>query len=275
VTVGISRSHRGGDGVFLVAQLSYPDLGLDLDGGQKGGLRRMLGGGGVELGPQAWNRRHYLTGREEAQVAGFVTPLAELLVLHDLADIHDQALVLEVRDAGQSPKVLGTLVGAAVAIAHAIPHARAAIPPPRCMHPGLDAWKRVARRLGGELATGPMAVQGQHEGHPVRLRTSWSPSGEPTHTQVSLQAPELVREGSELTWEKDGFTQGEPTDLAKPVRALIQRIHRQRVVAGGPRGRDHPAGLPRPILEEDVLWGRIVELGSLASALRHGRGPYR
>ena len=270
----VSRSHRGSQGIFLVAELTYPSLGLDLDGGHKGGLRRMLGGG-VRVGVDGWDRHHYLTGREEAQVAGFVAPLASLLVLHDLVDIHDQAMSLEVRDAGQSPKILTDLIATAVAIAVALPHARDATPAPACMRAGIESWERVARRLGGQLARGPMLVRGQLDGQPVRLGTGWSPRGEATHTEVWRQAPALVREGDELSWEGGHWSRGDPARCAEPVRAQLARVLEAASSLIVTREDITLQDSRAPILEEGLLWGRIAELSSLAAALGRGGGPYR
>ena len=100
VAVNVSREHHANLGVFLTGRLSYPNLNLELDGGERKGLQRFVREG-IDVGDERWGRRHYFAGRDPEQVASFFHALRDLK-RYQLLDIDDELLVVATLDAGQS-----------------------------------------------------------------------------------------------------------------------------------------------------------------------------
>lgn len=279
VALRLRREHRGADGLFLVADLRFSSLGIGIDGGQAGSLRRVMGGG-VSIGDESWDEHHYLTGRESRQVEAFARRLRPTLLPLGLADIADDRLVVERRDAGQSRAALSRFGQDVLALAQALPRARRRIPPPAAMTAARDGWSKLAEGLGGELRAGDMAIFGRYEGAPVAIATVWAPSGEAEHTSFEYRGDDLVAEKDQLVWADGrirarGPADGDPQRLGKRARTLIERatdrsksltIATDRLVLWDARA---------PILRTEPLEQRLAQLAELAAALRGHGGPYR
>jgi hypothetical protein len=272
VVVHVKREHRGGDGIFLVAQLSYPSLGLDLDGGLASGFRRVIGGG-VAIGKADWDARHYLTGREGAQVEQFLLGIGPLLAAHELADIEDEQLMIQLRDGGQTREPLERLVRDARALAERIPAARAEVPPPAAMAELVPEWERMARALDCALQHTCMAVSGRHGGVPCSVTTRWTPRGATLRTEIALEAVESIEDRHQLR-----LSAREPPDAAAVeelpprARALLETL------AGVPAlsiEREQLVLWERAPLEAKLVLERLEQLAALSTALRGPRGPYR
>ena len=275
VDLRIRREHRGGDGLFLVADLRYPDLGLGIDGGLATSLRRVIGGG-VSIGDDDWDRRHYLTGREEAQLRAFGKALKAVLLPLRLSDVEDTALVVERRDAGQNRAPLLRFGQDVLALARALPVAARKIPPPAVMKDGLAAWRKLAERLGGgEIRTADMAVMGRHEGAAVSIATSWGPSGEPEHTSVEVVGADLASEKDAFVWADGDYVASDPPDLTKSGHELLTDVLTNAKSLTVATDRIALWDARAPILELEPLWTRLEQLAALAAALRGRGGPYR
>lgn len=284
----IAREHRGGDGIFLVGALRWPSLGLMLDGGRRSGFRRLFHRREVALDDPHFARDHYLTGREEAQVQALARSLLRpLAALEGLLDLDDEGLRAERRDAGQSRGVLSALAAQLLAVARALPSARALLPPPALMRDALAAWQALARELGGQLEPGGMAVRGGSlDGLGVLLASEWLADGSPRQTVASVTPPLPIDEGHRLEWQagtKNGpaaprdqppgllpATGALPTEaavlvqeLAETARAISIREDRLELV------------LEAPLLDPATALPLLRKLVALALGLGPRGGPYR
>lgn len=273
LSVVLDRDHRGAEGIFLTAELRYPSLHIDLDGGRASGLRRVLQGG-VKLGHARWDKRHYLTGREEAQVLSFGRNLGPALTSQRVADIDDEHVVVEVLDSGQSFTVLQRFAQAALALGRAIPEARAVIPPPAAMAEAVPAWERLAKGLRARLDRTRMAVQGHHEGSAAAVATEWSPKGHALRTTITFWTPDAVAERHQLAWSGGKIVHGLCDELPGPARDRLERL----LVGAEALTIDSDRLVlwdPAPQLVTEPIVQRLTQLAALAAALRGDHGPYR
>jgi hypothetical protein len=271
VEVHIAREHRGGGGVYLRGELRYPPLRLALEGGPRGALGRVLGGG-PRLGLPPWDAEHFVDGREEAQVLAFAQSLLPPLGKFELTDLDDEHLVVARPGAGASHAALDGFAADVVALAQRVSPARRAVPAPAAMAAAVDAWRDLALRLGAPLETGPMAVAGKHDGVPAEVETVWSPRGEPLHTRIAVVLGEETDD--EVAWAA-----GEPPpraleDWPARARALWARISEGALALRRAEGRLELHD-PAPRLELAALVQRLEQLLELAAALRTQQGPYR
>jgi hypothetical protein len=278
VEVRVARQHRGADGVFLVAQLRYRSLELHIDGGKTSGFRRIFQRD-VPFGDTPWHRKHYLTGRDEQQIAAFGHawlaarsgwPITGIL----LSDVSDDELWLELRDGGQSRANLERFARAALGLATQLRSARAAIPAPTSMQDAVPAWHQLAKVLGGELELARMAAAGRFQGTPAWVVTRWSPDGEAIDTRMALEGGELEVDAA-LEWSlRDGYQKGGPAQLPGRARAALgeaqKRAHELRIDQ-----RTLMASLPAPQHDTRSIRSLLGDLAALAQALRPQTGPYR
>lgn len=273
VQLAIRREHRGGEGIFLVGELRYAALGIEVDGGQAGSLRRILGGG-VLLGDPRWDRDHYLTGRDPAQVLSFARPLRAALAPLTLADIDDETMVVTRRDPGQLGATLERFVREVLALAAAIPAARAAIVVPTQMAEAEAAWRALAGRLGGELDRARVAVTGTLDDLEVRVATAWEPSGSPLHTELVVAAPIPIEERYELRWSQGEVAEGDLLRLPERPRALLAGLTADAISLTVTRD-SLSLWLPAPVFDAEGLVDPLERLAALGAALRSDQGPYR
>jgi hypothetical protein len=269
----IRRQHRGGDGIFLQAELTYPSLGLDIDGGLASSLRRMVGGG-AKLGDAKWDKRHYFGGREEEQIDAFARSLRDHLLPVSLADIDDEHMVIELRDAGQSRKVLTSFSQHALVLAKALPSAIQTIPAPALMMGGLRAWQRIAKRLGGKLRTTNMSVRGRFDGVEAVIESAWTPDGKARHTAFTIQGPNIAAEKNQLSWNEQYLT-GDPATLSKKAKTLLESMFPDAIAVT--IETDHLVlwDARAPMKDDKLMVARFEQLAALAAALQAQGGPYR
>jgi hypothetical protein len=273
VEMEVRRDHRGRHGIFLVAALTYPDLALSLDGGLAGSFRRVVGGG-ARTGNARWDRDHYVTGRDPAQVEAWLAALLPSLFAVRLADLSDTQLLLEHRDAGQSEKALGAFVDAALAVARLLPVARSRVPPPAPMTEGLASWTALATELGSSLSTTDMSVRGHLEGIRVLVATRWSSDGTPLRTSVAVRPGFEIEETHRVAFAGDRLVSGDPARLPGDARAILPRLRE------GAHGLEIGAdvidlSLPAPLLDPAPCRAKLASLATLAASLRSNVGPYR
>lgn len=273
VTMKISRDHRGSSGIFLVAELRYPSLHLFLDGGLSSGFRRLLGGG-VALGDPAWDREHYVTGRCADQVRALGASLLPHLSGQQIADLDDEHLVIERRDAGQSAAPLREITRAALAIAQAIGPARRDIPPPRGMRKAAKAWRELARRLKGKLETARMAVVGRFEGARAEVLTEWSAEGKALRTAIKLRPGFPIERTSQLRWAEGQYLEGAPRELPGEASAWLTTVQQDALALRIGR-QDLELSLPAPLADTAPILEGLHRLDRLAALLRSKVGPYR
>ncbi|MBW2528189.1 MAG: sporulation protein [Deltaproteobacteria bacterium] len=273
VRVAVQRDHRGRDGTFLVAKLRFPSLHLHLDGGLASGFHRLVGAG-LKIGADDWDRRHYVTGRESAQIRAFFRPLKKLLASQTVSDLDDEHMVLELRDAGQTKSPLAKLATAALRFADAIPAARAAIPPPSVMKEALPTWQALAKRLGGPLETARMAVQGRFEGAKVEVWTDWSADDRAERTALVLHLGFPVEDDHRLTWCRGTWTAGELQQLPGLARAFVPQLLAGATGLEIARERIE-LSVAAPLMDGMAALDHLHRLTKLAGLLRGKAGPYR
>lgn len=273
VDISVGRELRGADGVFLTAELKYSSLQLHLDGGLVSGFRRFLGGG-VEIGDPSWDKQHYLTGREPAQVEAFIQAFQGALQQAELADISDEGMCFEVRDSGMRHAPVKRLAGVALEVAGRFPSARAAIPPPAALAHALPAWRRLAARLDGEVELARLAIKGRWQGQAVQVTTEHSAEGEVLHTEIALVPSLRLEVEHQLIWLDGEVAVGDLGRLTKRAHAqfaqAIKGAHALHI-----RSNLLTLWLLGPLANPKPIPRRFADLEKLAGALTNRAGPYR
>lgn len=271
------REHRGRRGLYLVAEMRFQSLGLGLDGGAKRGFRRFLTAAPV-VGGATFDEHHYLVGREPGQVQAFAGSLGLWQVelgAARFADIDDEHLVVELKNAGLSRGPLEALAGVISTLARALPAARAAIPPPASMRDQVDDWAELARELDGALERARMIASGRFGVHPARVATEWGADGTPLQTQIELRPANGLPGAQGEAWLEQPLERGRlPRELPSGVRRLLGTLGDDVLAASiSAEGvtLSRPAPLPEPLSALDGL----ALLSRLVEELASGHGPYR
>lgn len=277
-TLRISSDHRGKDGLFLVARLSYAPLHLRLDGGLKGGFHRLFGKGvdlaTIEQLSKSFVEKHYLIGRDADQVIRVAQVLLPSLQRYRLVDISDDALTIDKRDFRQSVAELEKFTKRAARLASVVEQVRLAIPAPRLMQPGEDSWQHLAQRLGGSLERARMAATGSIDGIPVRVETSWSDEGKPLSTLLELELSSAIDRKKHLHWADGSWLIGGPQSLDTSARTTTEAITAEALALLAEETRVVVTMLA-PVLDTKPVLAQLDRMALLASALRVGTGPYR
>lgn len=269
----IRREHRGRDGIFLVAHLHYPSLGLELDGGFHSGFRRLVGGG-VLIGHKTWDRRHYLVGREKEQVEAFVQPLGELLQPCRVVDVCDTECTLERRNAGTRKTALAEFVADALRLAHGWEAARRGIVMPALFRAHRANWQMAASDLDCSLQPGDMRLSGKLDGVAVTIETVWQSAEEVLETRASLSFAAPTDPAHRQRCHQGGWLGGVPAAIPARARAMVEGL----VQAGGLVAIEEERVVvvvegmvsdPRKLLQ------RLARLMGLEQALQGSKGPYR
>jgi hypothetical protein len=224
VRLTITREHRGARGTFLVGRLRYPRLGIALDGGLATRFRRVRRGD-LALGDPRWDRSHYLTGREAAQVLAFARALTPLpAMVAEIVALDDEELRTERRDAGQSAQTLTDFALRLLALARTIGPARDAIPAPRAMADLVGAWSSAAAELRGELLRTEMGItRAQVDGCAAHITTLWSgeaPRGFSLEVNGRLPIPEARH------FQRSAGENGPEPSLPEGARELLRDLAR-------------------------------------------------
>lgn len=276
----IWREHRGRSGMRLFAELAYPSLNLELDGGEVSGARRLLSLTPAP-GPSPWEERHRVDGREREQVLSVWRTLFDPLVGPNaldgitLAQLGDERLLLELADAGQNAPPLERLARAAVTLARLVPRARAQVPPPAAMKAALGAWQDLARSLGGTLEQARMAIACELDSQPAEIVTHWDTFGKARHTEVSLRPEPALRIRWLFEWsEAAGVTSGDLGDLNKSACEVFVELEREAALVSIAADR-LTAMLTAPLADPAPARLVLLRLSALADALRSRAGAYR
>ena len=281
--VVVRREHHGRAGVYLVGDVTFASLGLGLDVRPSGRLARMTAswGGHLVIGDPDFERRHRIEGREEAQVAAFLDDAlrAQLDAFADFR-LQDGAVRVQQRDAGLNMKRLVEFVRAVLAVADALPGARARVPAPAAMAEGLNGWRTLASRLDAPLETTCMAVHGRLHGRAAEVVTEWDHAEEPARTRIALAAEPALDAAYALEVAAppgggapalDALPLGRwPTEARAVLQPLLEgaaslEVAPERTVLVLARGLVDPA----PALD------RLDLMARLQLALRATQGPYR
>jgi hypothetical protein len=230
-------------------------------------------GGGARVGRREWDERHYLTGREVAQVETFVRALPEALFAFELEDIDDTHLVLAMRHAGEQARALEGLARAALEVADSMGAARGAIPPPSAMRESVEAWSKLSRALQGKLEAARMAVHGEQSGMPVHVVTEWTIDAEPRATRVLASPQTPIEEEKRFVWANGAFASGDPSRVPGEARHLLESLAPSLEVRADEDGV--ATELPAPLHDPTPALDAVRTLTALATLLQAKTGPYR
>jgi hypothetical protein len=228
----------------------------------------------VSIGNPAWEKRHYLAGRESAQVQALAGAVGEALARVELVDIDDEHAVLLAREAGLTLGPLRDFVHRAIEVARVIDVGRRRIPAPACMRDAVKAWTALARRLDGALELSRMGVVGRFEGDSVEVATAWGVDPEPTGTVLCLTLGDVPRAEQQVTWEGGQFTAGGREGLPESCRDLLEPLLRG-ALAFQVADRELRLTLPAPATSAEALLEALSLLRAFSLGLRAGLGPYR
>ncbi len=301
-TLAIRRDLTGRRGVFVVAELTYPELHLAIDVAPATKVQMMVGGGAL-VGDPAWDRDHYVRARDEGQAAEMLRAIVPAMRGAALRRMDDRRLTLEVRDTGAQRARMEQFVAASAALARAFEATRRALPPPPVMKEAVAAWRELAGRLAGALETARMRVEGQLATMEAEVRLSFDEDGQPLSTWLSVRAPTpldashaiRVVGGPDAAAQIEARYDGETRELVKILAhgALELAVEPDRVTIGLPflfgLPVDAPAAaasraLPTIALTEQppalpvtaaLLEQRLSRLAGLVTMLRGQAGPYR
>jgi len=184
-TLAIRRDMMGRDGVFITAELSYADLCLDLEVEPASKLQKVVGGGAL-VGDRAWDREHYVRARDEKQVESLLRAIVPALKNATLRRMDDERLTIAVRDGGTTRSRMKAFVGASTHLAQAFERIRAQLPPPPAMSEAVPVWRELAARLGTDLETARMRIEGQLGSLAAEVRLAFDTDGQPLSTWLSV-----------------------------------------------------------------------------------------
>lgn len=277
VGIDIVREHRGRQGVFLVARLSYPrlELGLGIEP-ESSRLDRLIHSD-IQR-PAGWDGRYRLRGRDLDQVAAFARPLRPFADEVHALYFDDHEARVEHRDAGQRHKTLREFVLLVRRLAVAIDTARGEIPPPAVMAAGLESWHRLAQRLGGPLELASMSVRGHFLAVPAEVVTEWSAEGHPERTRLTTRHNAMLPAERELHLMLPGpggsLTVEQLPESASVTSEVLVEILRDAYTFE--LNSEHARlSLAAPLLDPLPLLGRFALIARLIESMRVGQGPFR
>ncbi len=256
VTVRIKLEQRD-DGLFSVAELGWPDLGIDL------AVREKRWTDAVRAKAVIDDHRFFISCREPAQIKPLLGDskgarrFARALLSFSEVTLDDDGAMLSAPGGGHRLDNLDEFVSSVVTIATFVGKTAGALPVPESARGWAPAWEDFAKVRDGRFVPGSVSVLGASwEGARINVSTEWEGT-QPVHTQIwHALDPEL-----DLTTEPRQSRLA--SALAKgitlrPDRTLVWR----------------KAGL---VSSPPDLEGPLTELATLARALASGdqRGPYR
>jgi hypothetical protein len=186
IAIEIRTEQRDAD-FWLVAKLSWPSLGLDLDIGERK-WSDVLSLDVVKSGDAQADGRFAAHAREHAQAREVVTPelMIALLRFEDVK-LDDATATLATRGTAHATEPVEAFVVAVLHAADAIAAAADRVPPPVMLAPHVLAWRAFAERLRGRLELGRMHVHDGAVGRDrVTVGTEWTRSGMLVGTRVRV-----------------------------------------------------------------------------------------
>ncbi len=247
--VEVRREHRGIDGVYLVGEIRYPDLGMDLDLEKRGG-------------------RIVVTGRDRHQAEFMQERLRAAIAACPPQSAGDRRIVCELADSGSRAAPLEHFARRLWALAEAMESARTEIPPPASMEPLLPEWVHAARAIGGDLQRSSMRIAAVREQMRVGLYTQWKATGEPEYLVVEVRPIEPLASRHHIRWRANGST--------LPPRAFLHLVPLCRGSDGMIIDRERlRLFLPPPAYSLRDALVRLDGMVTLAKRLSGRTGPYR
>lgn len=189
------ESHEAG--VWAIAELSWPKLGLDLRVAEKRWLDTLVG---EDLAlDRAFSARFSSAARERAQAAALLDDAVRgaLLAIERVA-LDDGGCVLAAPGAAFDLEALDAFATRAKRVAAALSGAFAKIPAPAAMTEHAEAWRELAAASGGRFEPGRVFVHDATlEGERFDLGTLYEGTT-PVATLVRLQLPLAARDEGRL-----------------------------------------------------------------------------
>ena len=274
----IRRDHMGRDGVFLLAELTYPELFLELLVEPASAMRRLVGGD-VRVGDGEWDRDHAVSARDAHQSASFLRGLVPAMDGAKLRRLDDRALVVELREPGHTRSRLAGFIAAARRLAERFEQLRRELPPPTGMERAVSGWRELAGKLGGSLETARMRIAGVVGPHAIEVRLALDADGRPDGTWLSVHPTSPIDDAHRFRWHANAGSasdaiatrfSGEIGQLAAILahEARELRIEPERVAVCVPA----VLGSTLPV---EAAERRIERSVQLAALLRGQVGPYR
>ncbi len=257
--LAITLEHRGKDGLWTVASLRWPRLGIELSVGERKWLDWKKA---VDLDDASFAERLLARGREDAQVHAFLDAQTRRTLLgFTQVTVDDEGCMLASPGTAHEFTDLLAFVTRAVDAFHQLVGRAGKIPPPARFAASIDAWQRFAREHGGRLELGrPYIHDATWDREPMELGTRWI-DGEPSATLARFRLPPDLADTADLA------------SLLQTKAAELQ------IAANAPRiVRGHlEATFAAPLADPSVLGPELDRLAVLARALRGERegGPYR
>lgn len=266
VALSICLEERGAHGLYMVATLAWPGLGLDIEIADRRWSDFFTS---VETGDAAFERQFRVRAREPAQARALLDASVRAALLgFPEARVDDQGATLAAPGTGQAPRPFEDFVRKAIATAMAFDAAIARVPPPAEMASHAEAWRAFAGRLGGRFEPGRIWIHGGTYGmERVDIGTVWNRRGalESTVISMTLEGPA----GSHAA----GF---DPASLPERAQALYQEIAREALRVEIEENALR-VGLPAPLTNPSALEPLLDRMARLCRALRgeSERGPFR
>lgn len=292
-TLTIRRDHLGRSGIFIIAELSYPGLHLDLEVEPASAVQKVVGGG-AQVGHPSWDRDHYVRARDANQAAELLQAIVPSMTNAILRRMDDGHLIVGVRAPGQSAARMNRFVGATIQLVRAFEAVRVELPPPHRMRGAVDAWRKLAGRLGGTLETARMRIEGSLGALRVEVRLAFDDAGDPLSTWLSVEPPGEIDREHELritgtTVDPFALLDARFDGEVRELLTIIARgahevaIERGRVAVclptllGAEGGGELPTigGRGARALSPSIAEQRLSRLARLVALLRGHAGPYR
>lgn len=245
VSVDVRREHRGRHGVYVVAELRFPDLGI-----------------GLALDPT--RGEPWLEARHESQARWLQTRLDPHLDAVSPSTADDEHIVLELADAGTQARRLQTFVGHVLGLAEAMSAARREIPPPTSMQGALDPWRRAAQSMGASFEAAAVRIRLERESDRLDIHPRWSPRGEPRGVVLELHPTEPIDHRYHLRWNA---AQGRSDD-AHVLSSLLENADAGHI-------DESQVVIEHPSMDLDAALGCAAALLHFADRLTGRRSAYR
>jgi hypothetical protein len=178
VTIEIHTEQREAD-FWLVAQLGWPSLGLDLDVAERR-WTDILSLDVVKTGNASVDARLSAHARDHAQARAIVdSEVLGWLLPFEEVKLDDAGATLAMRGAAHTSERLETFVAAVVQAAEILAAVHGRVPPPSAFEAHVPLWLAMTDRLRGRFEPGRMWIHdGQLGTDRVEIGTMWSREGE-------------------------------------------------------------------------------------------------
>lgn len=272
----VRRDHLGREGIFVVAELHYPDLNLGLSIEPADRIYQLLGGG-IAIGNPQWDATHAVRGRDAGQTALAVSRIFQDLRRFRLRRMDDTRLTVELRDPGQSLARIAPFLRGASSLATTIEELIDNIPPPTEFRDRLDAWHELARRLNGELETSRMRIEVPAGDDHLSVRVEFDARASASAVWIGMRLKAALDSDYFVDWRQEEGTarleQQFPGELTPMILALVDGASSLRFEPQAMSvrvARSGAGGFDTLMIER-----KVMRLAQLLKALRGPGGPYR